>query len=290
MEMTCTMRNWEARHQMRQQRFLVKTSSHPDTQTYSMVVDDEHHYGPELLLQPVIEYLTNHRDDSPVRGVRRKPLPEQAAPPPPVAYSIPLNNILVVETYNVRYGSPLHKLTITTVSYGVFELNCNNSNGHDILLAFLQASLKPERIIDGGADDQQSQHPTIKQSSSTLSCIDIDGFTARFVRGRVENETWPEKISRRVGKVVSSLQEISVSWCDSACFHGNSSSAHSTNETREMPPSPVGRCNDLGLDEEEGSVTSPPRKPINKHYHNHVVPTWPSGLSMETEPELESVR
>jgi hypothetical protein len=269
---------------------LVKASSKPDARTLRMVVDDDHHYGPELLLTPIMEYMTNHRDDSPVRRTGSNHLRQRNEAL--VAYSIPIADIMVVETYNVRYGSPLHKLTITTISYGVFEFDCNSSNGHDILLAFLQAKLDPERILDGaGVDD--SPFPCISDSPSTASCLDVDGLTARHVRGRVENETWPEKISRRMGKVVNSLQEISSTFCEMTC-------CRSEDCLRERPPRSSFRYNDLGL-EEEAESPSPPRKSLRKDYdhsyggkhhqsydgmHYHM----PSGLSIESEPELEPAR
>lgn len=281
MDMICTMRNWESRYRLpsfRHHSSLAKPDAQPDTRTIHIVEGDDHHCGPELLLTPAGEYLTpNHRDDSPVRRRGRSALaPSQSQPH---AYSIPIADILVVETYNVRYGSPVHKLKITTISYGVFDFHCNNSNGHDILMAFLQASLPPERIVDGSVPDPM--YPCISRTASSLSCMDVDRFTAQHVQGHVESETWPEKISRRVGKVVSSLQEISVSFCEVAC-------CQSIPEQRERPPPHAGtiRYHSWGMDDEEPRIPSPTRK----YKYPHLTASIPSGLSLESEdPELESV-
>jgi hypothetical protein len=301
-EMTCTMRNWEARH-----HFTSRSMSRRLSRSLGPAADDtdqQHNHGPELLVTPVQEYLTNHRDDSPAgRGmlVRRTSSGSSArnregagispAAAAAVPYSIPITDIMVVETYNARYGAPLHRLNITTISLGIFEFDCHNMNGHDILLAFLQACLAPERILDGSADcGPAAVNKTFSQSSS---CLDVDGLTARHVQGRVNSETWPEKISRRVGKVVHSLQEISGAICDATCCQPAA-------EKRDSAP-PRFRFEDLEFceDDQEENVSPRPTSYPSRYPSTYRKETGdsdalgqflPSGLSMESEPELEAAR
>ena len=312
-EMTCTMRNWETRQQSSFRSHSVSRSrvaplsSANDLRTMQMIIDDDHHYGPELLLTLVVEILTNHRDDSPAGRrpssvVRRRtgssssssasssnpnaPPSAAAAAAAPVQYSIPIADVMVVETYNVRYGTPLNRLNITTISNGLFEFDFHNSNGHDILLAFLQASLSPERILDGSCDVVP---PAVEKSwSASSSCLDVDGLTARHLRGRVENETWPEKISRRVGKVVHSLEEMTGTFCDISCCQ-----ATATPERREQPQLTSSLCYPelLELDRNDDATTDDDEenvKPQKTKTQNLL--HLPSGLSFEADPEMEVQR
>ncbi|GAX16475.1 hypothetical protein FisN_19Lh055 [Fistulifera solaris] len=275
--MICTLRNWEHRH-----AFSTLMTSHHRT----------HLDGPELLLTPE---LASIRDVSPLRhsGMR----PER---PPPAPFSIPIYDILVVETLNNhRYrarNNNNNQLIITTRSFGVFELNCESLNGHDILLAFLHASLPPERILDG--DGNSHIRPSI---STVSSCLDMDHFTAQKVRERGENETWPEKWSRRMGKVVHSLHEISLTLCDaSACCQQVQtellSSRHAGRcSTAERRDPPAVDWNDLGLEEEESSWSSPSvatyttnANPKENVSMKRDPPEWHIRGAME--PELQSTR
>lgn len=314
------MRNWEQAHQSsRHHAFYHSKRSSPlissstsrevpnSSTTRSSALLPPENVGPELLLTPVVEYLTNHRDDSPARPfARRRSNSTQSSgnntppPAPPVQYSIPLSDIMVVETYNARYSAPSNKLTVTTVSLGVFEFDCHTSNGHDILLAFLQASLAPERILDGSVMTCDGSLPCVEQSASSGSCLDVDGFTARHVRGRLESETWPEKISRRMGKVLNSMEEITGAFCDAAtcCNQSQSrtSSARQQPEPRECPPSAADlRYHDLEFaeDDETSAARSPKRKEaVSLKNRKSEMLKLPSGLSLESEenPEMEAAR
>lgn len=203
--MIVTMRNWE------RCRSTPKQQKQPNPRSRPMIVGES---GPELLLTPMRELLTN-RDESPVRreSLRQQPALEGS--------SIPIEDILVVDVADGREP----KLHLTTMTFGYYEFTCNNRNGHDILLAFLKASVSPERILDGRIEDEG---PTIRSSSSVTSCLDVDALTAAHLQGRADSETWPEKMSRRVGKVVSSLTELSGAFCDLACCLDDS--------VREKPP------------------------------------------------------
>lgn len=262
--MICTLRNWEQRRRLSLTSPLGPRAKGHDAD------------GPELLLTPELSI----RDVSPMRHPGKSPRPLE----PPVPFSIPISDILVVETYNVRYGAAIHKLTVTTKSFGVFELNCDGINGHDILLAFLHASLPAERILDGGG-------ACIRPSESNVSCLDIDGFTARKVYERGENETWPEKLSRRVGKVVNSLHEMSITLCDVSCCQQIHTELSSSRHDAERRDPPAVRFNELGLEEEESSLTSPlAQKESSVGSLKQGPPKWQYGLSMESDPELEYTR
>jgi hypothetical protein len=106
-----------------------------------------------------------------------------------------------------------------TLSLGYFDFGCISLNGHDILLAFLQACVPVDRILNGLITD--GGVPGIRMTSSTTtSCfdndmdLDVDALTAQHLQGQADRETWMEKMSRRTGKVVSSLSEMSESFCE----------------------------------------------------------------------------
>ena len=291
--MICILRNWEQQHGSLTSRLRRHHHHHATTTALD---------GPELLLTPE-EVVLSVRDVSPLRYH-----PRQEQRPPPVPFSIPISDILVVETHrrhppsssssSVRRHSAataMHQLSITTRSFGVFELNCDGINGHDILLAFLHASLPTERIVDHGKD-RASSRTIIRPTSSNVS---MDGFTARKVQERGEQETWPEKLSRRMGKVASSFQEMSMTLCDvSSCCqqvqaellssrHDGCSNTNNYYNNHERRDPPAMHFNDLGLEEEESSWSSPS---VATASNKRGPPKWQYGLSMESEPELESTR
>jgi hypothetical protein len=176
-----------------------------------------------------------------------------------------------------------YKLLLTTMENGYLEFNCATSNGHDVLFAFLQATIPPERIV-GVSNDQDTVYtheedrslPSKTSQSSVNSCksslMDVDRLTAQQIQGAELSETWPQRMSRRVGKVVHTLTEVSETLCDnmasccreasngnmdtasrtSASHHGGGMSggaggimnyhqqrhAAMTTESRDMPPPP----------------------------------------------------
>lgn len=302
--MICTMRNWEtcrsaaaaASSSHRRPRALsaphpTRTltpphpgSAHPQRRSYqgarSASAVAMNCSGPELLLTPIREILTN-RDDSPIRRVSL--LQDSSSMPTPPeesirAYSIPISDVMLVDssthhrTASDHRGSAGHRnypnhpcqIFITTFSCGLLDFQCLNQNGHDILMAFLKASLAPERVLDGsgscgrrdaGASDDASSDgrrqqfrrgggaipdaPALRSSSSVTSCLDVDAFTAAHLQGRADRETWPEKMTRRVGKVVNSLSELSGALCDLAwCLEGDQHHHRDDDEVgaRDEPP------------------------------------------------------
>lgn len=273
--MTCTMRNWEYSNQSRRTSFASRNRLHPP---FSMVREDHQQviHSPELLLTPIIEYITN-RDDSPVRSRHRissiKVGPENNQCTP---YSIAIADIIVVNT------SSSSLIQITTLSSGFFEFKFLSANGHDILKAFLQASLDPERIVDDSDNNSDNHHhdPVKTSGSSVTSCLDIDALQARHLRGRAAAETWPEKISRRIGHICQNLSEMSSTLCDKACcpmeegaiVEGNTIQCHEL----EIDDNTTD-CSFKNLQQRE---TTECNRPDLQHL--------PSGLSVEPESENTS--
>lgn len=282
--MTCTMRNWETAGKRRSFGRTVLKRETTTSSSNSNNNDDSSSSGPELLLIPIIEaaqYMTNNRDESPQRRSRNTNQPASSNTPTVTAAgtstasssdvnisqcSISVADITVA--YNFLNMKPPHRIHIVTSSTtaSIYEFDNLTDNAYDILLAFLLASIGPERIIDKPIiqpqqppkhHHQRRQHPghRLKSNSSITSCMDIDTLEAKHLEGLNKNETWPEKFSRRVGHVVNSLSEL----CDSACcsntrgstngqynnYNNTSSSSpydarmsqNNLQEQRDMPPS-----------------------------------------------------
>jgi hypothetical protein len=276
------------------------------------ILEGDSHCGPELLLTPLHELQSTNREgsNSPRRwrtqGRQVQPVNEAEEKKDGQgrrcsSISVPINDIVVVETCNARKGASEHRIQVTTLSLGYFDFDCISRNGHDILLAFLQACVPTERILDGLVTDSV---PGIRLSSSTLSCfdndmdLDVDALTAQHLQGQANKETWMEKMSRRTGKVVSSLSELSESFCETiVCCQVDR--VHE-NDVRESPPRPsqsFGKQSHLELD--EGSQMYSPdlkseeeqedaadkffeKKRLSKLMLRNC--RLPSGLSVEVDP------
>ena len=205
------------------------------------------------------QHATTHKASAatPDSNFTIKSAPEQAS------IAIPLQEIVVVERWPRRH----YKLTITTIHQGVLEFDLKNPNRHDMLLAFLQAHMDAERIQVVPMSDGVSVHSTC----SSKSQMDADYLQERTIREhqRAAEETWPEKISRRVSKVVSTIQTMSGTLCDLTvcCRDGTASLATSpTNDERDAAPAtpslqpvnswnmPVAGGGHLEMDEEISTI------------------------------------
>jgi hypothetical protein len=266
------MRNWEARKSPRQSSFTMKNSVsanslQPD-KVVGTILEGDSHCGPELLLTPLHELQSTNREGSNSPRRRWRTQGRQVQPVNEAeekkdghgqrrrsSYSVPINDIVVVETCTARKGATAHRIQVTTLSLGYFDFDCISRNGHDILLAFLQACVPVERILDGLITDGV---PGIRLSSSTTSCfdndmdLDVDALTAQHLQGQADRETWMEKMSRRTGKVVSSLSELSETFCETiVCCQVDRVDENDTGR-RESPPRPsnsFGKQSHLELDE-----------------------------------------
>lgn len=270
-EMTCTMRNWgTSQYQQSSSRNMMLRNafslSNPDiandTSTISQssskvfhsdsAIDvrdsihskSDHPTGPELLFTPTY-------DVSPSKSTRvhvsRRISPISLQP-----YSIPVSEILLV-TYAIANKSDHErtvchtKMHITTLSLGHYDMDCITSNGHDIVLAFLRASMPQERMVQHEnknssnsphirkkskrkstiSNNLSSEHdadeiPSVHSNNSSVasSCFDIDALQAKHLAGRAEAETWYEKIQRRYGHVVSNILEQFDSCCNNTTTKG----------------------------------------------------------------------
>jgi hypothetical protein len=232
MEMACTLRNWEGQsyYKSRRKSLLSLTAKAAGN-------------CPEILLTP-IEYHHGGRGrggegggDDDMMDDNDDDDENQLSWP----CSISMDDILVVQRhYPASSATNDAKLSITTMQAGSYELGGLTANGHDILLAFLQASLEPERICfadhdtaviaDGynGGNNNNKNHSSINtfcqennqnmfsSGSSVSSCLDFDTLQDMHVQNCANAETWPEKMSRRFGRVVHNLTETFADNCCAA--------------------------------------------------------------------------
>jgi hypothetical protein len=245
--------------------------------------EDVAYCGPEL-------YFTPTYDISPSKSSRVSLRSRQISPLSMQPYSVPVEDIILV-TYSISNNSngngrssnrtttfvtPSNtKLNITTISMGQYDIDCITANGHDIVLAFLQASLSPERIVrekpvtspkvngshhvpTGNSNkstlndnDDKIQSELSTNSSVTSSCYDIDALQAKHLAGRAEAETWYEKLQRRVGHIISNVSEqfTNGTFCDDCC---NSTVQHQN----QHPTSPVGGARNMSYTNEKIATNS----------------------------------
>jgi hypothetical protein len=293
-EMTCTMRNWDtdfygksssnrsgtSHHQQSSSRNMLLRNafslSNPDLRMDTNATNESskmfrsdsaidtrdttksNQTGPELFFTPTF-------DVSPSKSTRihvsRRISPVSLQP-----YSVPINEILLV-TYDIANNSDHElgrtKLHITTLSLGHYDMDCITSNGHDIVLAFLQASLPQERIVrdenkcnstskssqspqksnrsthkskrksGGMTNGTTDEIPSVNSTNSSIasSCFDIDALQAKHLAGRAEAETWYEKIQRRYGHVVSNILEQFDTCCNNTTSQQRYPSAKASETT-----------------------------------------------------------
>lgn len=306
--MICTMRNWEKQPPSSRSSSRLRTTKHsnaaaleqPPVQT-SPKQKDTTTSEPELLFTPIAEYHISSRDDSPGRRSLSRPKVSPANQPwvDPVQYSLPFSEIWTVNATTVHNN---HRLNITTRSMGIFEFDHLTKNAFDILLAFLQSCICADRILIGCDESTTTAnnmyHETPRSTSSVTSCFDIDALQAQQLNKRAELETWPEKLSRRVGHVVNSLSELSSSFCDAACcrdapswLSDNPNHQHDSHPRRDNTPEKSYRFHELEID---NNTTDTPR-PKNNHHErkqqDDPIRNLPSGLSVEeSEPEWDAAK
>ena len=119
----------------------------------------------------------------------------------PLNLTIPVADIMVVDMYG---EGGAHRTNLTTLSSGFYEFTLENQNGQEILLAFLKANLPKERVME--ASIQRTPSGISKDSTGTRS-FDMEAFTATRMAERIQQETFAEKLRRKVGHVVSSIEE-----------------------------------------------------------------------------------
>jgi hypothetical protein len=204
--------------------------------------------GPELIFQPLPNVLDN-RDivmsshggiSSPTRHYRKPSAPVPATKTLP-SYSVPMEEIVVVErllpgrggssTSTTTLGGGgggssnnnnnnskadfLCKLSLTTIHHGILELELYTANDHDMLVAFLRSHLPKERVQIYVTNTAATMDcASVSSTCSSLSQLDVDRLQDKTIYNTVADETWPEKLSRRMSKVVHSLEVMSSTICD----------------------------------------------------------------------------
>jgi hypothetical protein len=116
---------------------------------------------------------------------------------------VPVSDIMVVDMYG---NGESHRTNITTMSFGFFEFTLESRNGQEVLLAFLKASLPKERVMEGHIPRSPSSFSQHTASTGSKS-FDVEAFTASRMAERMSNESFSEKLRRKVGRVVSSFEE-----------------------------------------------------------------------------------
>ena len=139
--------------------------------------------------------------------------------PPEAEYLIPTSNIIVVdgrssaaaddESDNVvttRSAACRKRIYITTVSHGYYEISFDTANAHSVMIAFLRASLPPQRImkeiagvgvgVGGGTFDA-----TTCCADTARGSFDMENFLAQEIDETVRNEGVLGKLRRRVNHI-----------------------------------------------------------------------------------------
>jgi hypothetical protein len=223
---------------------------------------------------------------SPARGARvprprRNSSPafsEQQPPPPPrpqpIGCTIPISDIVVADVHDA------HVIFLTTLSNGYFEFCFHTANARDMMLAFLSASLGPERMLSQAAGGP----PTEENVEDPACSFDVETLTANRIEERMRTESFSEKVRRKMAHVALQIEEISTSISECACGYGNHTTPKKetwNDDSRRQSPSP-----------------SPPRclsATGHLEFSSHSVDEFNSPKKggedyMNLEPELENAR
>ena len=324
-EMTCTMRNWEngSNGEMRHSLRNTFSLSNPEIPIHTMSNSKIFHSdsalktsgmdGPELLFTPAYDLSPS----KPPRSTNGSVLSSRRISPSALEpYTIPVEEIVLV-TCDATAGTPSARsasskcpnntrIQVSTVSLGCYEVDCLTSNGHDIVLAFLQGALKPERIErreNKSSSLRKSRHSqrfvsdhvsgeapsmdSLESSVHSSSVLDIDALQAKHLKGRAEAETWYEKLQRRCGLILSNVSDqwSDGSFCDACCQpSGHSSHDPTTKDGADtgLPSSPTAsspyrtsrRIQPIPL-----NVTTPPRNSLSGRRHGLTQASLSHGIS-----------
>jgi hypothetical protein len=113
---------------------------------------------------------------------------EQEEPKEAEPYSIPVYDVVVVDTMGCRNYTAA-SIFLTTSSMGYFEFTFPTANAHDILMAFLTNTLPYERICKA---------TTTPSHFDPADSFDVETLTAKRMHERVEAETLAEKMRRKM--------------------------------------------------------------------------------------------
>ena len=134
---------------------------------------------------------------------------------------IPISDIMIVDDNNNNNNTQKQQqqqqyvINLTTMSHGYFEMTMMNQNGQEILLAFLKANLPNERILIGRGGHGKGNAGGIGRSRSDVShstassskSVDAEVFLATRITEKINNETLSERVRRKFGRALKSVEE-----------------------------------------------------------------------------------
>ncbi|KAG7348131.1 hypothetical protein IV203_016836 [Nitzschia inconspicua] len=225
--------------------------------------------------------------------------------PPLSTVTIPMKDILLVgvpDTTNSKNGNC--QTAITTASAGFYELTMDNVNGQLVLMAFLKANLPKNKLSDLHHLELPRSPSNLTQNTQSTKSFDVEAFTSIRMAERLQSESVAEKVQRRIHRIVTSLEEISSSVAEcSGCGCGTKNHAAvspAPAEKRDLPPRPGVEMAGSEQTSLQGS-TDPynpysscgPRfemKPSSNYKKQDMLKAshLPSGLSVESDPEMET--
>eukprot|EP00934_Nitzschia_sp_Nitz4_P008132 Nitzschia sp. Nitz4//scaffold28_size193895//37783//38970//NITZ4_001633-RA/size193895-processed-gene-0.251-mRNA-1//-1//CDS//3329545886//8122//frame0 len=187
-----------------------------------------------------------------------------------------LDDILVVDMSGM---GNMHRCDLKT-NQGSLDIQLENRNGQDILLAFLSANLPKDRMM-GPLHRARSEVSARSVTSENSKTYDVETFTASRMEERLKGETLGEKLRRKVGRVFSSLEE-NFSTCGCPTQGGAVAP-----ETRDSPPK--GDPHDsLEMAATEDKWTPLKNDAETPSRHRKYLRQLPSGLSVEEDPDTMS--
>jgi len=251
--MVCTMRQWNP-------------STFKANKSDTFLHHDAPHDGPELILRVDGLQLwdTSQSNSTRINSFdKRKIWAELKRPENDVVepVRIPCNDIQLCQ------GAE-EMLFFTLKSGAYLEVSFSSRNAHDVLVAFLEAALPPERM------ERHCNVPTV-DGCGTAESFDVEMLTASRMRERLQGESWREKARRKVTHVANRVAELSAAFSERACApcYDEKSPVKEDVKKRESLPAPQFNFPD-GLEES-------PEKVSNDLGHCQV----PSGMSMENSEQ-----
>jgi len=126
-------------------------------------------------------------------------------------FALPLQIIVNAEKISCSDDSTdvkeKRKINLTTKHNGYFEIRFSSKHAQDILFAFLTANLPQENINCIQLDDA---HKIKENNVEKNISADMDNFQARAVTGRFHNETFSEKMRRRMARFAARIDDTVI--------------------------------------------------------------------------------
>ena len=150
-------------------------------------------------------------------------------------FTLELANVLLVEEV------PTTALVVTTLHQGSWYLQAQTTTSHDVLLALLQTSLPPDRIL------QCSKNHLTDGS-------DDDDWTAPYLS---KKETLSQKWTRHTHRALQSLSEWSESVCNNLCHSSPGREAAPSSYNNISPKNSFAPVNVIDSSEENTLPAAP---------------------------------